>query len=161
MKMTKEMRPADPMEDINQLIETKAQGLDKTRRQTEIISPKETILNYEENATVLREDGTIETQTVTKVREYADGAIISPDGNIIAVRCQNRKCNAIVPAQNYYQCGRCGRYHCRICVKQKGNRYFCTRCWKILTFFFFLQKKYQINRKIKNDAYWTQRGERI
>jgi hypothetical protein len=136
------MIPDDPLERAMYVSTAKETGMESEKKETRIITPEEVVLNYEESVSVLKEDGSIETKRVSRVKEFKDGLIVNPDGKIIAVRCQHSKCSQLVSSLDYYECKRCGRYYCRHCVKQKSYEYFCSRCWKILTFFPYLQKKY-------------------
>lgn len=134
--------PDDPIEKAMYISTTKESGLESKKEETRIISPEEVILSYEETISVLKEDGSIETKKILRVKEFQDGLIVNHEGKVVAVRCQNKKCNHLVSPLNYYVCKRCGKYYCRSCVKQKGYEYFCNRCWKVLTFLPILQKKY-------------------
>jgi len=145
-------REGEELQEIAEIAATRELGLGKEKKETRIIKPEEVLLGYEEITTVMREDGTIETHHVAKVREYSDGLILNKDGKIVAVRCQNKKCRTIVSNLNYFECRRCGKFFCRNCVKEKSvGIYFCLHCWKIITFFPFLQKKYLISPRIEID----------
>jgi hypothetical protein len=135
------MQPNNPPEDdILRILAGK--GIESERKETRIIPPDEATLAFEEKNSVLTPEGSIKTEGVTKFKEFYDGLIINQEGEVVAARCQNQKCKNIVSAANYFSCKRCGLFHCRGHVRQKGTEFFCLHCWKIITFLPFLQKKY-------------------
>ncbi|MFH0795991.1 MAG: hypothetical protein V2A65_02925 [Candidatus Omnitrophota bacterium] len=135
-------QPNDPMDDILRILNARGSNLESERKETKIIPPDESILSFEEKSSVLTPEGSIKTEGVTKFKEFHDGLIINQDGTVVAVRCQNRKCKHIFSGLNYFSCKRCGLFHCRQHVRQKGTEFFCLHCWKTVTFLPFLQKKY-------------------